>query len=125
MTCRSRAGGLAAALALLLAGCSTALKTNGPFGQSDTTSTGSQCFPVHRNGVGTFALLSFGNSGGQARIDRVTLAGSHHLRVLAAWVVPITGTDLLGVFDGYPPDGTGGFPGPAGSRHPVGAAPAR
>jgi hypothetical protein len=27
------------------------------------------------------------------------------LQVVAAWVVPITGLDLLGVFGGYPPDG--------------------
>ncbi len=86
----------------LLAGCSTGLKANGPFGQS-TSNVGSQCFPVRHNGVGTFGVLSFNNNGGRAQIDRVTLVGSHHLRIVAGWVVPITGHNLLGVLDGYPP----------------------
>ncbi len=38
----------------------------------------------------------------------VGLAGAHQLRIVAAWVVPITGTDLFGVFNGYPPDGDKG-----------------
>lgn len=107
----SGAGRLAVMLALL-AGCSTGLKTDGPFGRSSTSRIATQCFPVRHNGVGTFGGLSFGNNGGPARIDKVTLVNARHLRIVAAWVVPVTGDDLLGVFDGFPPDGTGGFPGP-------------
>ena len=56
-------GGLAAGLALLLAGCSSAASlgpnTSGPFGASPKTSPGSQCFWAPRNEVGTFAALVF------------------------------------------------------------------
>ena len=109
----SRLGGLAAGLALLLAGCGPAgLQTDGPFGRSPTTSSGSQCFWAPRDGVGTMGLLSFGNSGGKARIDKVILVGARHLRIAAAWAVPITGHTLLGVFQGYPPTGIHGEAGP-------------
>jgi hypothetical protein len=111
MTRRCRVGGLAVGLALLLAGCSIGLNTDGPFGPS-ATDVGSQCFWTPRNGVGTFGALVFGNSGGQARVDKVTLVGSRHLRIVAAWAVPITGNDLLGVFQGYPPNGINGSAGP-------------
>jgi hypothetical protein len=98
-----RIGGLAAGLALLLAaGCSSGLSTDGPFGKS-ASGLGSECIPVPRNGVGTFAPLAFGNTGGPARITKVTLVGAHHLKIVAAWVIPITGSDLMGVFSGYPP----------------------
>lgn len=36
-------------------------------------------------------------------IDKVSLADSSGLRLLAAYVVPITGTDLYGLLQGYPP----------------------
>lgn len=111
--CRCLTGGLAAGLALLLAACgSTDPKPNGPFGPS-VTDVGGQCFPVPRGSVGTFADLSFGNSGGPARISKVTLSGARHLQMVAAWVVPLTGTDAWGVFDGYPPHG---IPGPNGNH---------
>jgi hypothetical protein len=108
MTRRLRTGGgLAAGLALLLAGCSSpGLNANGPFGRSPAASPGSQCFWAPRNEVGTFAGLVFGNSGGPAQIKKVTLVGSHHLQLVAAWAVPITGHALWGVFDGYPPSRT-------------------
>jgi hypothetical protein len=100
-------GGLAAGLALLLAGCSsgsTGPNTDGPFGSSPKTSPGSQCFWAPRNEVGTFAALVFANSGGQARIKKVSLVDARHLQLVAAWAVPITGRTLMGVFDGYPPN---------------------
>ena len=95
----SGAGRLAVMLALL-AGCGTGLKTDGPFGRSSTSRIATQCFPVRHNGVGTFGGLSFGNNGGPARIDKVTLVNARHLRIVAAWVVPVTGDDLLGVSTG-------------------------
>jgi hypothetical protein len=64
--------------------------------------------------VGTFAALVFGNTGGQARIKKVTLVDARSLQLVAAWAVPITGHNLMGVFDGYPPnrvDGGRGTPG--------------
>jgi len=100
---------LAGALAMLAAACSGAATpgADGPFGAS-AVGVGGQCFPTPRGDVGTFADLSFGNSGAPARITRVTLADARHLRLVAAWIVPVTGTDLWGVFDGYPPHGLAG-----------------
>jgi hypothetical protein len=118
MTSRLRiGGGLAAGLALLLAGCSSGSggpSTDGPFGASAKTSPGSQCFWAPRNEVGTFAGLVFGNSGGQARIKKVALVNARHLQLVAAWTVPITGHNLMGVFDGYPPNRTDGGHGTPG-----------
>lgn len=109
-----KAGGLAIGLALLLGGCggSDEPSTSGPFGHPTKTHW-VQCFPVTRHGgVGTFGGLSFHNPGSSAKIDNVTLIDSHDMQIVAAWVVPITGRDLLGVFSGYPPDGyPGSFPG--------------
>jgi hypothetical protein len=53
--------------------------------------------------------LSFSNSGGPARIDKVTLVDPHDLQVVAEWVVRITGHDLIGVMGGYPPTGAKGL----------------
>ena len=107
-----KAGGPAIGLALLLSGCGgtggTGPSTSGPFGHPGD-SHGVQCFPVTRHGsVGTFGGLSFHNPGNSAKIDNVTLINSHDMQIVAAWVVPITGTDLLGVWSGYPPDGDPG-----------------
>ena len=102
------AGGLVAALALLLVGCGGGLNMNGPFGDSPSGSTGSQCSWYPRGSVGTLGMLSFSNSGGTARIDKVTLAHARHLQVVSEWVVRITGHDLIGVMSGYPPIGAKG-----------------
>jgi hypothetical protein len=102
------AGGLAAALVLLLAGCGGGVNMNGPFGDSPSGSVGSQCSWYPRGSVGTLGMLSFSNSGGPARIDKVTLVDAHHLQVVSEWIVRITGHDLVGVMGGYPPVGTKG-----------------
>lgn len=101
-------GGLGAALAPLLAGCGGGLNMSGPFGDSPSSSLGMQCSWVPRGSVGTFAMLSFSNSGGAARVDKVTLVGARNLQVVAEWVVRITGHDLIGVMGGYPPIGAKG-----------------
>ena len=96
-------------LALLLAGCgSGGVNTNGPFGNSPTSSQGTECSWAPRGSVGTFGELAFPNKGGTAHIDKVTLVDAHHLQVVAEWVVPITGNDLIGVVGGYPPIGSKG-----------------
>jgi hypothetical protein len=100
-------GGLAVALGLLLGGCSDP-NPNGPFGDSPQGSVGGQCAWYPKGSVATLGMLSFSNSGGLARIDRVTLVDAHHLRVVAEWVVRITGHDLIGVMGGYPPLGAKG-----------------
>jgi hypothetical protein len=106
------AGGLAAGLALMLAGCGSGLNADGPFGNSNAPYSGGQCLSVPRGAVATIAATDFPNHGGPARIEQVTLVGARDLRLVAAWAVPITGTDLLGVFPGYPPLGLNrAFPG--------------
>lgn len=101
-------GGLAAALALLLTGCGGGLNMSGPFGDSPSQSLGGVCSWVPRGTVGTFGMLSFSNTGGQARIDKITLVSAHDLQVVAEWVVRITGNNLIGVLGGYPPIGAKG-----------------
>jgi hypothetical protein len=108
-----KAGGLAIGLALLLGGCggSDGPSTSGPFGHPGNTRW-VQCFPVtRRGGVGTFGGLSFHNRGSSAKIENVILTKARDLQVVAAWVVPITGTDLLGVWSGYPPHRATALPG--------------
>ncbi len=104
------AGGLAVALALLVGGCSSDPNPNlnGPFGDSPHGNIGGQCSWMAKGSVATLGMLSFSNSGGQARIDKVTLVGAHNLQVVAEWVVRITGHDLIGAMGGYPPLGSKG-----------------
>jgi hypothetical protein len=109
-------GGLAAALALLLGGCSGSgdPKPNGPLGNSVSGPLAAQCFqPTPKGSVATLGMLSFSNKGGPARITRITLVDAHNLQTVAEWVVPITGHNLIGVLYGYPPYGSrrhGGLP---------------
>jgi hypothetical protein len=106
------AGGLAAGLALLLAGCGPGLNTtDGPFGRSATQAGDfGECLSLPRGSVATFGATSFSNSGtGQEKIEKVTPVGPHDLRLLTAWVVPVTGHALIGDFGGYPPYGMKGF----------------
>jgi hypothetical protein len=110
--CILTAEGLAAALALLLAGCGSGLNTtDGPFGRSATHAGDfGECLGLPRGSVATFGATSFSNSGaGQEKIEKVTLVGPHDLRLLTAWVVPVTGTTLIGDFGGYPPNGMKGY----------------
>ena len=93
--------GLACGLALLAA-CSSAPAVNtGPFGGGGDSS--SLCVPVGRGGVLSYGLNAFTNTGGTARIERVALTDPHDLRIVAVYVVPVTGNTLYGVLSGYPP----------------------
>ena len=52
----------------------------------------------------TFGLDAFPNTGGvPATIERVALTDPHNLQIIAAYAVPLTGTQLYGVLDGAPP----------------------
>lgn len=87
--------------ACLLAACSSHLEA-GPFGPRGTP--GSECAPVPRGGVLSFGFEAFRNQGHQAAtISKITLNTPHSLRLIDAWVIPITGDDLYGVLSGYPP----------------------
>jgi hypothetical protein len=97
------AGGL---LATLLAACGSAVGP-GPFGNPGKSDV-SQCAPVPPNGVLSYAVEEFSNGGRQtAVITSVALVKPQNLRVLAAYVVPITGHYLIGVMPGFPPSHLG------------------
>ncbi len=75
---------------------------NGPFGNGGDP--GSLCTPVPRGSIVTYALVALENHGtATARITKVNLTDPRHgLRVLAAYVVQVTGTVLYGVRLGFP-----------------------
>lgn len=95
----------ATAAGLCLAGCSSDVIFNaGPLG--GVGSTGINCAPVlGRGGVLSYGSIAFSNaSTSPVHIDKVSLAEPRGLRMLAAYVVPITGTLLYGLLQGYPPE---------------------
>ncbi len=96
------AGTLLAA-GVLLAGCASDPAVNaGPFGNGGIY--GEECASVPPGKVLSYGFDEFRNSGsGTATIDKVALADSRGIRILAAYVVPITGHELYGVLFGYPP----------------------
>jgi hypothetical protein len=100
-----RRWGLACGLALIAA-CSGANAINtGPFSPGPSSSDrNALCTPVHPGGVLTLGMDAFPNTGGvPATIERVALTDPHNLQILAAYAVPLTGTNLYGVLDGAPP----------------------
>jgi hypothetical protein len=63
---------------------------------------------VPPDGVLSYAVEEFSNGGSQtAVITSVALVRPENLRVLAAYVVPITGHYLIGVMPGFPPSHLG------------------
>ncbi len=87
----------------LLAGCDSGNAVNtGPFGNGGVW--GEECVPVPRGAVLSYGGDEFRNSGGAiATISKVALANPRGIRMLAAYVVPVTGHFLYGVWPGYPP----------------------
>lgn len=92
------------AAALLLAGCSSGgVRENGPLGNGGDP--GGLCVPVPVGGVFTYGITTFTNTGSSVAVmDNVALADPDGTRLLAAYIVPITGNDIYGVRDGFPPD---------------------
>jgi hypothetical protein len=95
-----------AALGILLAGCGSsgsvpALNT-GPLGGGGEA--GELCNPVYRGESLTNGFTALSNSStSPVVIERVALARPRQLRLLAAYIVPITGHYLLGDWAGFPP----------------------
>lgn len=92
------------AIAVCLIGCSSSIIFNsGPLGGQG--STGINCAPVNgRGGVLSYGFIEFANSSASpVTITKVSLADSSGLRMLAVYVVPITGDDLYGLLQGFPP----------------------
>jgi hypothetical protein len=85
---------------ILLAGCAggNAVNTR-PFGNGGTP--GKECVSLPLGSVLSYGFEEFSNSGqSTAIISKVALADAHHLRILAAYIVPITGHELYGVWTG-------------------------
>jgi hypothetical protein len=101
-TATSRLAGSLLALCAL-AGCSSAdFTTGGPL--TDNGSPGVLCSPVPPGGVLSDGFEALTNSGSApAVVTKVGLADPRDLRVVAAYLVPIAGTDLYGVRSGFPP----------------------
>lgn len=87
----------------LLAGCASGNAVNtGPFGNGGVW--GEECVPVPRGGVLSYGGDEFRNGGAAtATVSKVALADPRGMRMLAAYVVPVTGHELYGVRPGYPP----------------------
>jgi hypothetical protein len=96
-------GGLACGLALLLttACASSGTAANGPFGGSGPNS-GGLCVPARPGQVAYDGFEEFPDTGGTASINEVRLVHPRHLRLVAAWALPIPGELTVGVGAGYP-----------------------
>lgn len=85
----------------LLVACSGHLGA-GPFGPGG--SPGTECAGIPHDDVLSYGFEEFRNRGPRAAtISKITLNAPHSLRLVDAWVIPITGDDLYGVLSGYPP----------------------
>jgi hypothetical protein len=86
---------------LLAAGC-TAGTGPGPFGTGGDPAV--VCTPVSPGAVLTYGAEEFSNSSSDtAVIGNLALAKPRHLELLAAYAVPVTGTELYGESIGFPP----------------------
>jgi DNA-binding beta-propeller fold protein YncE len=93
---------LAALGCLVLAGCSTGPGGPGPLGDGGTQ--GTLCSQVAKGQVLSDGFDALRNTGdAPATIDSVSLANPHGLRLLTAYIIPITGRSLYGVRSGFPP----------------------
>jgi hypothetical protein len=88
--------------AVLLAGCTAPAVNTGPFhGGGDP---GEECASIAPGGVMGYGFEEFSNSGSAtATIEKVALTDPRGLRILAAYVVPVSGHILYGVQPGWPP----------------------
>lgn len=88
---------------LLAAGCAAGTGPGpGPFGTGGDPAVA--CTPVPPGDSLTYGAEEFSNSSSStAMISDLALAKPRHLELLAAYAVPITGTDLYGESLGFPP----------------------
>lgn len=91
---------------VLLAGCGPASSSSagGPLISGlNGGGVGQECTHVQPGGVLSYGFEAFQNRGGTVTVTKAGLARAHGLEILQAWMVPITGTYLYGVLDGWPP----------------------
>ena len=78
------------------------MTTGGPL--TDHGTPGTLCAPAPVGGVLSDGLEALSNTGETtAVVHKVSLAEPHGLRVVAAYLVPITGHVLYGIWSGTPP----------------------
>lgn len=74
----------------------------GPLGDGGTA--GGICIPLARGQVDSWGLTYLANTGSSnAVIQNIDLVKARNMRLVAAYVVPITGHDEYGSWFGYPP----------------------
>ena len=92
----------AAVLAAAMASCTSSgdTRSDGPFGNGGTP--GAHCVVAQPGQMRTDGDQFFQNSGSQARIRSLSLAGDHGIELLRSWIVRITGNTLYGNWAGWP-----------------------
>jgi hypothetical protein len=91
-----------AAMVLLAASCGGPVVNTGPLGNGGDS--GGICVYLHPGAVLSYGVIGLRNTGSsEAIIQQVSLVKPQHLRLVASYVVPITGHLGYGVWDGYPP----------------------
>src|SRR5215469_5651943 len=101
MTRRWHFTAAAAVTAAAVAACGqSGSPPGGPFGNGGTP--GSHCVVAQPGQVRTDGDQFFQNSGSQARIRSLSLAGDHGIELLRSWIVRITGNTLYGNWAGWP-----------------------
>jgi hypothetical protein len=74
----------------------------GPLGDGGTA--GGICVPLAPGQVESWGITYLGNTGGSdAVIEKVALVKARNARLVASYVVPITGNNEYGSYFGYPP----------------------
>jgi len=74
----------------------------GPLGNGGTV--GGICVPLKPGQVESWGITYLGNTGSSdALIEKVGLVNARHARLVASYVVPITGNNEYGSWFGYPP----------------------
>jgi hypothetical protein len=97
-----RAAWLAGFGGLVLAGCSAGAGGAGPLAAGG--GPGTECAPVAQGQVLSDGFDAVSNPGqAPATIQAVSLTDPHDLRLVAVYIVPVTGGFLYGVRAGYPP----------------------
>jgi hypothetical protein len=93
----------AAVIAVCLSGCSSGVTFNsGPLGGQG--SSGISCASTNGpGGVVSYGIEFANSSASPVVIDKVSLADPRALRMLAAYVVPVTGDSIIGIVQGHPP----------------------
>jgi hypothetical protein len=93
---------VAALIAFLVVSAGDPAVNTGPLGKGGTA--GGVCVPLARGQVESWGITYLGNAGSSdAVIEKVDLVKARNARLVASYVVPITGSQEYGSWFGYPP----------------------